>query len=369
MDVSAFAIFGAGLLTFASPCVLPLIPIYLATIAGGSAAASTRHTLARAAAFSAGLSGVFVMLGALASTLGRLLLQYKVGLTLTSGALMLLFGLRSLGLLRLRALDRDVRPAFHHIQAVSTLFGAFVFGAAFALGWSPCIGPVLASVLTYAAAHADSPLQGAGHLSVYAAGLSVPLLAIAAAAARGREWLKRSQHAIPRLEKLTGGALAALGAWSLLATLWPAQSVPFAALETTRAPAVEVPSCDTNTDPSHVCALPSLAANARDDAAKPAVVGSHMLEFTSRDCPVCRRMQPVLERLSAGCHELNQRIVKVDVTTPNGRALADRHGVRGTPTFVLFNEAGVEVTRLLGERSKEDVAAAVEQAFGLSCWG
>lgn len=94
-----------------------------------------------------------------------------------------------------------------------------------------------------------------------------------------------------------------------------------------------------------------------------------MLEFTADECPVCRRMRPVLDRLVASCSDLGERIVRVDVATSHGRALADRFGVRGTPTFILFDDQGVETVRLLGETSREDVAAAVEHATGLSCWG
>ena len=371
MDLSLPAIFGAGLLTFASPCVLPLMPVYLATIAGGAIGGAPRaRTLLLASSFTAGLSLVFVLLGALASTLGAVLVSYRLELTLVSAALMLLFGLRGLGLLRIRALDVEARPALHRIGAVTSAAGAFAFGAAFALGWSPCIGPVLASVLTYAATQADTPWRGALYLAIYAAGLSVPLLLLAALAARASALIGRSRRAIPLLEKVTGGALIGVALYTLL-------SLRAEPLEATIA---DAPLADTanvacalegDSDTSHLCALPA-APSAADPVqqVRPDVVdGAHMLEFTSQECPVCRRMRPVLDRLASACSELEQRIVKVDVTTARGRALAARHGIRGTPTFVLFDEAGSEVTRLLGERSKEEVALAVERAFGLSCWG
>jgi thiol-disulfide isomerase/thioredoxin len=94
-----------------------------------------------------------------------------------------------------------------------------------------------------------------------------------------------------------------------------------------------------------------------------------MLEFTSHDCPVCRRMRPLVEKLVTACSELDARYVRVDVTTRHGRALADRFQVRGTPTYVLLDEHGEERARLLGENSSESLADAVERAFGLSCWG
>ena len=190
MSLSVLAIFGAGVLTFASPCVLPLIPAYLAAMTGGPMqGAPTSRLVARAAAFSGGLALVFVSLGALASSVGASLLEHRTALLAISGALMVAFGLRALGVLRIRAMDVDARPALHRLGAASSLAGAFVFGAAFALGWSPCIGPVLATVLTFAATHADTPWKGGAYLLVYAAGISAPLLGVAFGASRAARWL------------------------------------------------------------------------------------------------------------------------------------------------------------------------------------
>jgi cytochrome c-type biogenesis protein len=363
LNFSIIAIFGAGLLTFASPCVLPLMPIYLATIAGSSLEhAQPRRTLVVAAAFSLGLASVFVLLGALASSVGGLLVAHRTAITLVSGLLMAVFGLRGLGLLRSRALERDARPALTRIRTASSLSGAFLFGAAFALGWSPCIGPVLASVLSYAAAHAGSPLHGAVYLAVYAAGLALPLLLLAGVAARATSWIKRARGLVPVLEKLTGAALLAIGLWTLGGAL--DMSSPFAEAPPSAA------ACDIDHSAGHTCALPGAPRVAGTAAAAVVhVEGAQMLEFTSQECPVCRRMRPVVDKLVTACSELGTRTVRIDVTTASGRALAEQHGVRGTPTFVLVDEDGVEKARLLGENTAEDVAAAVERAFGISCWG
>lgn len=370
MTFSLLTIFGAGLLTFASPCVLPLMPIYLATLAGSALGDAgpqrTRRTVAVALAFTAGLSVVFVLLGALATTLGRLLTEQRTTIVLVSGGLMVLFGLRSLRLLRVSLLDRDTRPLLEGVRTTSTLFGAFAFGAAFALGWSPCIGPVLASVLGYAATHTDDPLRGAAYLAVYAAGLSTPLLLLAAGAARAGGWLKRFRSAIPRLEKVTGAALLALGLWTVFDALPLASRAPEVATNTTPMDAAHE-AASTCSGAEHLCGLPAQTALPLQapDLDRPA--GARLLEFTARECPVCRRMRPIVERVEAACTTLEARIVRVDVATPEGRALADHHHVRGTPTFVLIDGNGVERERLLGETSANEVAAAVERAFGVSC--
>jgi cytochrome c-type biogenesis protein len=249
------------------------------------------------------------------------------------------------------------------LRVVTGAAGAFLFGAAFALGWSPCIGPVLASVLAYAAAHAASPWRGAGYLAVYAAGLALPLLVLAAAATQAPRWLKRARTLLPVLEKFGAVALLGIGLWTLT-------DVARSAYPTAAAVAVAGEHCELDKSPGHTCALPQ-AVRGGDDTPAPelAVAGARLLEFTSQDCPVCRRMRPVVDKLLHGCRELDAHAVRVDVATAAGRDLADRHGVRGTPTFVLVDEQGVEKARLLGENSAEEVAAAIERAFGISCWG
>jgi thiol-disulfide isomerase/thioredoxin len=163
--------------------------------------------------------------------------------------------------------------------------------------------------------------------------------------------------AIPKLERITGLALLGVGAWTLAAAV---AELP---------PAQTEQACEL-AGAGHTCALGDLAAvQAAGEEIQIALDQPQFLEFSAHDCPVCRRMRPVVEKLAASCSELEARIVRVDVSTRSGRALAARFNVRGTPTFVLLNEHGVEALRLLGESTGEQLAAAVEQAFGVSCWG
>ena len=380
MTLSIAAIFAAGLLTFASPCVLPLMPLYLTTIAGGAAARARRgHTLLVATAFVVGFAAVFVALGALATSFGAWLTSRRASISVVSGLLMLMFGLRALGLLRIPALDRDARPALLRVRHVSGVLGSCLFGAAFALGWSPCIGPVLTAVLTYAATHEHSPWRGAGYLLVYAAGIGAPLLVLAGIAEHATAVLKRFQRALPRLEKLTGGALLAFGAWTALdgaralelESEWAAQaSRSNANTSATARLRLEHPpaTCDNQARAGSTCAIQAGPVSAQDTKDAPAAPGPHLLEFTARDCPVCRLMRPVVDSLTTACGELATQTVRIDVGTARGRALAAHHGVRGTPTLVLVDGEGVERARLIGANSREDVASAVEGAFGISCW-
>lgn len=356
MSLSLWTIFGAGLLTFASPCVLPLMPIYLATIVGSTLdRARPRRALTIATAFTSGFALVFVLLGALASSLGALLVAYQKPIMLFSAVLMIAFGLRSLGVLRIAVVERDARPALQRVRTVSGMAGAFVFGAAFALGWSPCIGPVLASVLTYTAAHAASPWRGAGYLGVYAAGLALPMLLLAAVAPRAVQLVQRIRLALPVLEKATGAVLLGIGLWTLASTGAP-QNI-----------AQHTDTTCEQAGPGHTCALPDVPGEQLAVIVPTQAQGPRVLEFGSHDCPVCQRMRPVMDRLAAACSELDGWLVRVDVGTASGRALAAHHGVRGTPTYLLVNDDGVERARLLGENTEAEIAAAIERAFGLSC--
>ncbi|KAA5602716.1 cytochrome c biogenesis CcdA family protein [Blastochloris sulfoviridis] len=182
-DVTFPAAFVAGLISFLSPCVLPLVPPYLVYLAGTTLdrlqteaePAAARRALAAAALFVLGFSSVFVALGAGASVIGQVLRTYSTVLSTVAGIAIIIMGLHFLGLFRIPFLMREVRA---EVRRPVSLAGAYGMGLAFAFGWTPCIGPVLATILAVAAA--DSTLgKGAGLLAVYSAGLGVPFLAAA----------------------------------------------------------------------------------------------------------------------------------------------------------------------------------------------
>lgn len=175
LDVTSGGAFLAGLLSFASPCVLPLMPPYLAYIGGVSIeqlqGARWRVVLA-ALCFIAGFSTVFVALGATASTIGQAVNSYLGWLGYLAGALIVLMGLHFLHVLRLPFLDRTAKPM---VSAPGGLLGAYAIGIAFGFGWSPCVGPVLTAILLMAGAE-QSAAEGARLLLIYSLGIGVPFL-------------------------------------------------------------------------------------------------------------------------------------------------------------------------------------------------
>lgn len=173
--------FLAGLGSFLSPCVFSLVPAYIGYLGGRSAASASGGqdnrwlTLSHALAFVGGFSVVFVLLGLASSALGSLLYDNRVLLSRIGGVVVVVFGLHMTGILRIRWLEYDLRPQSipdrNRGYLASALMGVF-----FSAGWSPCVGPILGSILTVAALNADSALQGASLLTAYSAGLAIPFL-------------------------------------------------------------------------------------------------------------------------------------------------------------------------------------------------
>ncbi len=196
--------FLAGVISFLSPCVLPIVPPYLAYMSGISLSEATDNNKAvsvflPAVFFVLGLSTVFLILGFTASALGTVFLSYQDILITISGLLVMGFGLHFLGILRIGFLEREAR--FDASSQNGSAFGAYVLGLAFAFGWTPCIGPQLASILTLAASE-GSVARGTTLLGGYALGLGVPFLLVALFLSRlsaTLTWLKRHMQIIERL--------------------------------------------------------------------------------------------------------------------------------------------------------------------------
>lgn len=209
--VSYAVAFAAGLLSFLSPCVLPLIPSYVGFLTGLTVEEMQRRrgvAVLHAVWFVAGFSFIFMALGASASALGNLLLRYQVWLGRVGGVLVLLFGLYLLGVLRPAFLmrERKIELASKPIGYVGSALVGMTFGAA----WTPCIGPILGGILTLAAAR-GSVWQGTLLLGVYALGLAVPFLLTAFALDRFLAWFQRFRPYIVWVDRVAGALLVLLG--------------------------------------------------------------------------------------------------------------------------------------------------------------
>jgi cytochrome c-type biogenesis protein len=215
LTVSIITAFLAGILSFLSPCVLPLVPPYLCFITGSSlddltkrGAMQTGWTMLGALLFVAGFTTVFVLLGATASAASQLVRDYLPLLARIAGIVIILMGLHFLGVFRIGFLNFEKR--FHQASRPAGLIGAYVVGLAFAFGWTPCIGPVLATILAVAASE-ESVAKGAGLLAVYSAGLGVPFLLSALAVDRFLGFLRRFAKHLGAVEKTMGALLVLAG--------------------------------------------------------------------------------------------------------------------------------------------------------------
>ena len=215
-DVTLVAALFAGLVSFLSPCVLPLVPPYLVYLAGSSLErlAETdseprvrRETVMAALLFVCGFSTVFVALGASASVIGAVIRAYSAELSIVAGIAIIVMGLHFLGLTRISWLMREKRTAMGKPVG---LWGAYAMGLAFAFGWTPCIGPILAAILAVAASEATL-LKGAGLLAVYSLGLGIPFILAALAVEPFAAFLGRFRAHLAAVEKAMGGLLVLTG--------------------------------------------------------------------------------------------------------------------------------------------------------------
>jgi cytochrome c-type biogenesis protein len=235
IDVSLIGLitaFAAGVVSFLSPCVLPLVPGYVSFVAGSSLEelrddqAPRLHALGLSITFVLGFTTVFVALGASASALGQLLLGYRYELGLVAGVVVILFGLHLLGLTPFAAMNREAR--FHLDVPGGRLLSAYVLGLAFAFGWTPCIGPILGAILTLGASTAEVG-RGALLLAIYSLGLGLPFLVAALFTGTLLARLRALGRFGRNMQRAAGGLLVAMG---LLMVTGQLELIAFWLLET-----------------------------------------------------------------------------------------------------------------------------------------
>ena len=217
-ETSIFIAVLAGVVSFLSPCVLPLGPPYLGYMAGVSLEelandeednrAAARRVFLTSLVFVLGFSTVFILLGATASLVGQIIRQYLDFLGYIAGAVIIIMGLHFLGVFRIGLLYREAR--FQVTRKPAGPLGAYVMGLAFGFGWTPCIGPVLAGILTFAAAK-DTVGQGVLLLSAYAVGLGIPFLIASLFAGPFLKFMQRFRKHMGVVEKMMGGMLVVTG--------------------------------------------------------------------------------------------------------------------------------------------------------------
>jgi len=214
LDITYAGALLAGLLSFFTPCILPMVPLYLSYMAGISMAelkgagdiqpGAQRRLLYSAVAFAAGVTSIFVMLGMGATALGAAFTQWKEPLSYVAAAILLVFGLHFLGVIRIGLLYREAR--LESKAEPTTFIGAYVMGLAFGFGWTPCVGPALASILMVASGMGNI-WHGGLLLFVYGAGMTAPFVVAALFAKAFLGWAARNRKYLGHVEKIMGAML------------------------------------------------------------------------------------------------------------------------------------------------------------------
>jgi cytochrome c-type biogenesis protein len=216
-NVSAFTAFVAGLISFLSPCVLPLVPGYISIISGFSLdqlkeqqknSSLKRSVLLNSVLFIVGFSITFICLGASATWLGQVLVSRMRILSQFAGLILIVFGIHLLGIVKIKYLYQDKR--FHNVEKPRGAWGALVLGLAFAFGWTPCIGPILAGILTIASTK-QSVGEGVFLLAVYSMGLGIPFLLTSLGLNKFLSFYGRFKRHFHTVEMVSGALVIAVG--------------------------------------------------------------------------------------------------------------------------------------------------------------
>jgi len=352
MDLSLISIFGAGMLTLLTPCILPILPVWLSLLMGagvesGRSGGSRNRLVVSSLLFVVGFSLVFTLLGLGASTVGSTLQQHRSLVLLIGGALIALFGLKYLGLLKVPFLEKTFQ--MNAVKTGSAALDAVLFGVLFALGWTPCVGPILGSVLTYTTATTTSAWMGSLYLLTYSLGVGVPFLVVALLADRLVPRLRKLNRYIPWFERVTGVVMVAVGLFLVVPAARSVWSGP-----------------QTST--------PQVVAVAADGSETTVRLGEaserpRLVEFHAKGCPVCERMKPSMAQLRQDCLGKQVDVLTVDLSDPRNAGAAEMFGVHAVPTIQLFDDQGKRSAQFLGEHPISDLRAAAASLIASNCGG
>ncbi|WP_332835275.1 cytochrome c biogenesis CcdA family protein [Bacillus sp. FJAT-44742] len=213
-EVTIWLAFGAGVISFLSPCIFPLVPAYLAQLTGTTISenqihAERRMIVSRSLGFILGFTIIFLILGASSTFIGQFFARYNTLIEQLGGIIIVIFGLQMAGVISIRALLSEKKMK-HNPKKSTSFASSVVFGLVFAAGWSPCIGLVLGAILTLAS-QAETMTSGMVMLFVYSIGLGIPFLLVALLYSRSLNKMKKINKIIPRIQKVSGYIMIGLG--------------------------------------------------------------------------------------------------------------------------------------------------------------
>ncbi|KAJ6238194.1 cytochrome c-type biogenesis protein [Anaeramoeba flamelloides] len=334
-------IYLAGIFTFFSPCVLPVIPLWMSSLAGTSlkkvsGLKSRLSLLARSFAFSLGFVLVFSILGIGVSALGTFLLTHKALVKLVGGIFILLFSLKFLGVIDVPLLENNFGLNSHSLDSSTPfeLVNSFLMGVVFSLNWTSCSGPVLSSVLSYTASRASSMLKGALYLSTFGFGFSTPLLFASLFASYVLTFFRKINKYLKYMKFVLGIVLL----FTSVVLLYDLIEKPWS-----RSDLLDQQECKSGGN------LPLL------------------IEFYSKNCHICKQIQPTVSQFMDECNGKKLKIIQIDVSQKENKYLRKRFNLIGLPTFVFLDENQHEVARLIGKQTLDSLKNMASILVGDTC--
>ncbi|MCX7943057.1 MAG: sulfite exporter TauE/SafE family protein [Deltaproteobacteria bacterium] len=336
MDIGLLAVFFGGIATVFTPCIFPILPVYLAIFSKSATGyyTSSSNLLFQTIYFGIGFSTLFILMGLGAAALSSFIAANKSFITVIGSVLIILMGLIYSGILKIDLLMREYRIFGKKVEAIENRFTSFVLGILFASSWSPCAGPILGAVLTYVALKSTNIFIGALYMLVYSIGVIAPFIVLSLFVDRLLPKVRQLNRFLPSIQKI-GGLLLVFGGLVLLYSELPYLKATF--------------------------------SNKTYDMVKENKITQipRVLFVFSKNCPECRSLKLLIPTIKNDCKDMQIQIDEVYIE--DEPELKRRLRINLFPTIILFDKHGNEVKRIFGYQGLPDLRVAAASLINREC--